>query len=57
VERGIRLRFDSPDPRPAIVLGEGARLEQVFENLVANALSFSPDRGWWRSAWRTTIMT
>ncbi|MFE8585905.1 stimulus-sensing domain-containing protein [Sphingomonas sp. NCPPB 2930] len=45
VERGIRLRFDSPDPRPAIVLGEGARLERVFENLVANALSFSPDQG------------
>ncbi|WP_343525261.1 stimulus-sensing domain-containing protein [Sphingomonas sp.] len=43
VERGIRLRFDSTIPGPAIVSGEGARLERVFENLIANALSFSPD--------------
>ena len=28
-----------------IVLGEGARLERVFENLVDNAISFSPDAG------------
>lgn len=45
VERGIRLRFDSPEPGPAIIAGEGARLERVFENLIANALSFSPDQG------------
>ena len=44
-ERGIRLRFDSPEPGPAIIAGEGARLERVFENLIANALSFSPDQG------------
>ncbi|MES3045926.1 sensor histidine kinase [Sphingomonas faeni] len=45
VERGIRLRFDrNPDDR-AIILGEGARLERVFENLIDNALSFSPDAG------------
>ncbi|MDB5673916.1 MAG: sensor histidine kinase, partial [Sphingomonas bacterium] len=28
-----------------VVLGEGARLERVFENLIENALSFSPDDG------------
>ena len=45
VERGIRLRFDrNPDDR-MIILGEGARLERVFENLIDNALSFSPDSG------------
>jgi two-component system sensor histidine kinase ChvG len=44
VERGIRLRFDATDPEPAIISGEGARLERVFENLIANALSFSPDQ-------------
>ncbi len=45
VERGIRLRFDrNPDDR-TVILGEGARLERVFENLIDNALSFSPDAG------------
>ncbi len=45
VERGIRIRFDrNPDDR-TVILGEGARLERVFENLIDNALSFSPDAG------------
>ena len=44
VERGIRLRFDE-DGNTLVVLGEGARLERVFENLIDNALSFSPDDG------------
>ncbi|MGA1797292.1 stimulus-sensing domain-containing protein [Sphingomonas sp. 4RDLI-65] len=45
VERGIRLRFDrNPDDRTT-VMGEGARLERVFENLIDNALSFSPESG------------
>lgn len=41
VERGVRLRFDGDGA--AVVLGEGARLERVIENLIDNALSFSPD--------------
>ena len=45
VERGVRLRFDRADAGPFTVLGEGARLERVFENLLDNALSFSPDSG------------
>lgn len=40
--RGVRLVFDRPYA-PMIVMGEGARLERVFENLIDNAVSFSPD--------------
>ena len=43
--RGVRLRFDRAGPGPFVVLGEGARLERVFENLLDNAVSFSPDGG------------
>lgn len=45
VERGVRLRFDEDAAGPVLVLGEGARLERVFENLIDNAVSFSPDEG------------
>jgi two-component system sensor histidine kinase ChvG len=45
VERGIRLRFDHRIGEPLIMMGEGARLERVFENLIDNAVSFSPDKG------------
>lgn len=44
IERGIRLRFDRP--REALIaMGDGSRLERVFENLIDNAISFSPDSG------------
>jgi two-component system, OmpR family, sensor histidine kinase ChvG len=43
--RGIRIRFE-PRSGPALrVLGEGARIERVLENLIENAISFSPDDG------------
>lgn len=45
VERGIVLRFDHDPDGPMVVLGDGGRLERVFENLIDNALSFSPDDG------------
>ncbi|MBB4154091.1 two-component system sensor histidine kinase ChvG [Sphingomonas jinjuensis] len=45
VERGIRIRYDRDDGALPPVLGEGARLERVFENLIDNAISFSPDDG------------
>lgn len=45
LERDLRLRFDRGKRRQLIVFGEGARLERVFENLIANAISFSPDGG------------
>ena len=43
--RGVRLRFDRTGTAPLMVLGEGARLERVFENLLDNAVSFSPEGG------------
>ena len=43
--RGIRLVFDHRPDAPAEAMGEGARLERVFENLIDNAISFSPDGG------------
>jgi two-component system sensor histidine kinase ChvG len=45
IERGIRLRYDERGKDLMIVMGEGARLERVFENLLDNAVSFSPDDG------------
>ncbi|MBO9622841.1 MAG: stimulus-sensing domain-containing protein [Sphingomonas sp.] len=43
--RGVRLLFEHRPREPLCVLGEGARLERVFENLIENAISFSPDGG------------
>lgn len=45
IERGIRIRFDNKLAEPLIVLGEGGRLERVLENLIENAVSFSPEAG------------
>jgi len=45
VARGVRLRFERADHEALVVSGEGARLERVFENLIDNAISFSPDGG------------
>ncbi|RSU45956.1 HAMP domain-containing sensor histidine kinase [Sphingomonas sp. S-NIH.Pt15_0812] len=47
-ERGIErdIRLDLIEEGSAMLVpGEGARLERVFENLIDNALSFSPDGG------------
>ncbi len=43
VERGVRVRYDHRSAERLVVAGEGARLERVFENLLDNAISFSPD--------------
>jgi len=45
IERGIRIVFDHRPDTPLVTMGEGARLERVFENLIDNAMSFSPDDG------------
>jgi two-component system sensor histidine kinase ChvG len=43
--RGIRLHLDLLPDAHAPVMAEGMRLERVFDNLLDNALSFSPDGG------------
>ena len=45
IERGVRIRFDGRGGDPLVVMGDGSRLERVFENLLDNAVSFSPDGG------------
>lgn len=44
VEREVRITFDDGGDA-LVVLGEGARLERVFANLIDNAVSFSPAGG------------
>lgn len=43
VPRGVRLAFARPRRNIAVVLGEEQRLVRVLENLIDNAISFSPD--------------
>lgn len=43
VDRGIRLRLDPPPFAMPSIMGEEQRLARVFENLIANGISFSPD--------------
>ena len=42
--QGVTLRVDAPRSLPA-VLGDAARLAQVYVNLLHNAVKFSPDGG------------
>ena len=41
----MRIHYDHRASERLVVAGEGARLERVFENLIDNAISFSPDGG------------
>ncbi|OYY79407.1 MAG: sensor histidine kinase [Sphingomonas sp. 28-62-20] len=45
IERGVRMLADHRHDKPLLVLGEDTRLERVFENLIDNAISFSPNDG------------
>jgi two-component system, OmpR family, sensor histidine kinase ChvG len=40
-----RIAFARPRALSACVMGDGSRLERVFDNLIDNALSFSPPAG------------
>ena len=44
-DRGVRLAFARPRSGTAVVMGEESRLARVFDNIVDNAISFSPDGG------------
>jgi two-component system sensor histidine kinase ChvG len=44
-ERGIRFAFDRPPRGDLTALGDASRLERVFENMIENAVSFSPEGG------------
>jgi two-component system sensor histidine kinase ChvG len=43
--QGIRMAFARPRLGTAIVMGEAARLTRAIENLIDNAVSFSPPGG------------
>jgi two-component system sensor histidine kinase ChvG len=42
---GVRLAFARPHKGTAVAFGDGSRLARVFENLIDNAVSFSPPGG------------
>jgi two-component system sensor histidine kinase ChvG len=44
-ERGVRIAFARPRAGTAVVMGEEGRLVRVFDNIVDNAISFSPEHG------------
>ncbi|MFW2829965.1 ATP-binding protein [Sphingomonas sp. ID0503] len=45
VDGNVRVAFARPHAGTAMVLGDGSRLARVFENLIDNAVSFSPAGG------------
>ena len=44
-EEGVRLAFARPRVGTTVVMGEESRLARVFDNIVDNAISFSPEGG------------
>ena len=44
-DSGVRIAFGRPRSGSAIVMGEASQLARVFENLLDNAVSFSPSGG------------
>jgi two-component system sensor histidine kinase ChvG len=45
IDRDVRLRFDAGTELLPLITGEEQRLARVFENLIANGISFSPPGG------------
>jgi two-component system sensor histidine kinase ChvG len=44
-ERGVRLAFARPRTGTAVVMGDDSRLVRLVDNIVDNAISFSPEGG------------
>jgi two-component system NtrC family sensor kinase len=44
-EKGQELRWDPPEALP-LVRGSSHRLRQVLDNLISNAIKYSPEAGW-----------
>jgi two-component system sensor histidine kinase ChvG len=44
-ERGVRIAFGRPRTGSAVVMGDEARLARLLDNVVDNAVSFSPEGG------------
>ena len=44
-ERSVRIAFARPRTGTAVVMGEESRLARIIDNIVDNAISFSPEGG------------
>jgi two-component system sensor histidine kinase ChvG len=44
-ERSVRIAFARPRANTAVIIGEESRLARVIDNIVDNAISFSPPEG------------
>jgi two-component system sensor histidine kinase ChvG len=44
-ERRVRIAFARPRTGTAVIMGEEGRIARVFDNIVDNAISFSPENG------------